>query len=221
MNLRLLYLLLDEPKLTRDFLMSQLSPESPKESKDFVQQCRNEEKLIGLGIHTLNDIEITRVYLAAHENVMKAKNELVDLLNWRASIKYDQILASVFPEYCNTILYLYEVTENGTPVVFYKVKNHLPLVDDLDIMIQQAICFMGNIQRKYNYPKVILCIDKEGATKDNINLTLAKQFVTIFTKYFPETLAELLIFQSNFALWSFWSIIKPFMDPDTVKKVFP
>ena len=196
------------------------SPLSPKNSElDFIQQCRRNDKACELGIHTLNDIEIVRIYQAAHGDAVKALIEVHDLLTWRRDIKYDEVLNNSYPAYCNSILYHYGFTATGSPVLFYKAKNHLPLTDDVDVLVKQSISLMGNIQRKHNYPKVILCFDRDGATKDNVNLTLAKQVIALFTKYFPETLQELLVYQSNFLIWSMWSILKPFMDPDTVKKV--
>ena len=204
-----------------------LSPESPnfsptsKVEDEFILNCRANEKCKELGIDKLHDVEIIRFFQGAREDALKATNEIIDLLTWRLSIGYEEVLNGSYPEYCSTIFYLYDVSHSGIPVLFYKAKNYLPLVDDADALLKQSVALMGNIQREYNYSKVILCIDKDGASTDNVSVDFAKQTISLFTRYFPETLHELLIFQSNFLLWSFWSLIKPFMESDTVQKVIP
>ena len=195
------------------------SPNSPNTEIDFVESCRSIDKLKVLGVESLKDIEIIRILQANHDDSLKAVNDIVDLLNWRKDMNYEKVLSAEYPEYCQSILYLYDFTPCGSPIIVYKAKNHTPLTDDVDMIMKSSIALMGNIQRKHNNPQVILLFDKEGATKDNVNIALAKQTISLFTKFFPETLKELLVFPSNFLLYSLWSVLKPFMDPVTVVKV--
>eukprot|EP00834_Sanchytrium_tribonematis_P006890 NODE_554_length_6117_cov_0.778498.p2 type:complete len:210 gc:universal NODE_554_length_6117_cov_0.778498:3986-4615(+) len=200
--------------------MSQFSPTSPNVESEFVTHCRTEAECIEMGIDQLVDIEIIRFYQAAHGDVIRAVHDLKELLNWRKLVNYQDILNRDYPDYCKSLIYFYDLSQNGHPILFYKAKNHLPLTDDIEMLVNYSISLIGNLQKNHNYSKVYLLFDRDGATKDNVNLALAKQTISLFTKYFPETLKELLVFPSNFLLWSLWSIIKPFMDPDTVQKVF-
>jgi predicted house-cleaning noncanonical NTP pyrophosphatase (MazG superfamily) len=64
-----------------------------------------------------------------------------------------------------------------------------------------------------------IIFDMTDFTLANMDYDIIKYMVRVFTDYYPETLGVLLVVNSPWLFKSCWKIMKPWLDPNTAKKI--
>ncbi|RKO91224.1 CRAL-TRIO domain-containing protein [Blyttiomyces helicus] len=65
-----------------------------------------------------------------------------------------------------------------------------------------------------------LLVDKVDATNDNIEgVYFFRSLTSILQTHFPEMLQRIMIFPTNWLLFTVWKVVKPFLDPQVQEKV--
>lgn len=79
---------------------------------------------------------------------------------------------------------------------------------------------VGRRLRSHDDQLVTVIFDMSNAGIASMDIGAIRFMVSCLQSYYPEILAMCLIKDAPWIFWSFWNIVKPFIDPDVVAKIF-
>ncbi|XP_024378311.1 phosphatidylinositol transfer protein PDR16 isoform X1 [Physcomitrium patens] len=178
--------------------------------------------LTGRALQYATDDCLRRYLRARNWNVKKAEKMLQESLAWRASFKPDEIrwedvageteTGKVYRAVCkdkqgHSVLILRPAKQNTT--------SREGQIKQLVYMMENAILNLPSGQEE-----MVWLIDfHEWSLSKSIPVKTAQETAKVLQNHYPERLGIAILYNPPHYFEAFWQIVKPFLDPRTVKKV--
>eukprot|EP00271_Cylindrocystis_brebissonii_P013061 TRINITY_DN32618_c0_g1_i1.p1 TRINITY_DN32618_c0_g1~~TRINITY_DN32618_c0_g1_i1.p1 ORF type:complete len:303 (+),score=62.06 TRINITY_DN32618_c0_g1_i1:218-1126(+) len=168
------------------------------------------------------DACLNRYLRARNWNAKKAEKMLRDTLKWRAQYKPEEIKwEDVAHEAETGKMYRTRFQDKQGDVVLVlapgrqNTNSHEGQIKHLVYCLENAVnCLPGEGE------KMVWLIDFRGWTlKMSPPMKTTRETLNILQNHFPERLKIAVLYNSPTMFEAFWRMVKPFMDPKTVKKV--
>ena len=107
------------------------------------------------------------------------------------------------------------------PVFYNVIRRHDKndrSIDELEKFIVGNI-MMGVSRAVPQEEKIVIILDLKGFTMQNMDFEGTKLLIDLLQKRFPENLGNLHILNAPFIFQACWTVIRPWIDKNTVKKV--
>ncbi|EME28247.1 SEC14 cytosolic factor family protein / phosphoglyceride transfer family protein isoform 1 [Galdieria sulphuraria] len=165
-------------------------------------------------------------YLRARNNQVDKALELVRrTLEWRKNFEVEELMNKVPPqvkeEGSSQKLYVGGKDKYGRPIIYMKpkyqnTKESIHQLQHLVYTLEKAIRRMQN-----GVEKLILFIDFEGYSMRNTpSIKMMRETLTVLQDYYPERLGLAICLNAPTLFYTFYKIIKPFIDKNTVQKIY-
>ncbi|KAJ3020407.1 hypothetical protein HKX48_000815 [Thoreauomyces humboldtii] len=184
-----------------------------------VREC---PKFAMLGAAKLTDWWITKFFDGARGNPQEAYRMLEKTLQWRIEYKYDSLLTEDFSADQKTgKLYYHNRAKDGSPVLIWRISRHK--VDPK--LVEHTVRFITYTMVKGIMDGTIssrttLLVDRLGSNSDNVeSIAFFRSLTSVLQTHFPEMLQRIIIFPTNWLLWTVWKVVKPFLDTTVVERI--
>jgi hypothetical protein len=111
----------------------------------------------------------------------------------------------------------------GHPVVVYRAKLQFPGDRNLDEMVNMCIWWAEKVISLLpsDKSKATILIDRIDAGMQNSDIEFVRAMAGVFQNNYPERLHRAIVYPSGIIFYTFWNLIKWFLDPVTQQKVQP
>ncbi|GAX78171.1 hypothetical protein CEUSTIGMA_g5613.t1 [Chlamydomonas eustigma] len=168
----------------------------------------------------LDDACIQRYFRATGGDEKSAVNRIADTLKWRQETRPDRLdCPACLTDPQSHYFHLCGFDQSGRPVLysnFLLVGNRsVPkLVEHMIQMFELTIQFMPAGVEQW-----VWLNDFVGFGIMDCNPSLGLSFIELLASHYPERLGKLLVLDAPALMTPVWSMIKPFVDPVTHKKI--
>ncbi|XP_024393227.1 uncharacterized protein [Physcomitrium patens] len=169
-----------------------------------------------------DDACLRRYLRARNWNIKKAEKMLKDTLAWRESYKPEDIRWSDIAGESETgKIYRASIKDkNGhTVLVMHPGRQN---TSNPEMQIKQLVYFLENavLNLPEGQEQMIWLIDFKGwSMKKSTPIGLARETANILQNHYPERLHVAVLYNPPRLFEAFWTIVKPFLDPKTFRKV--
>lgn len=174
--------------------------------------------------NALTDTAYLRFYRGSKGNEEESFHYLVKFLEWRLENDIDHIeqKKDLFQKELNANKFVVgDWDKSGRPTIFIYARRHDKNHRDLEEMKLLIIYTLEETLKKAHpeEERIVLCFDMEKFAYKNMDYDLVKMLIKILQYNYPDTLEKILVINSPIIFKACWGIIKPWLDPVTVKKV--
>lgn len=198
-------------------------PNTPEEEQTKVNELRAAiGPLTGRLEQFADDACLKRYLRARNWNLKKSEKMLKDTLAWRESFKPEDIRwADVSGESETGKLYRANFKDkNGhTVLVMHPGRQN---TTNHEMQMKQLVYFLENaiLNLPEGQEQMIWLIDFKGwSMKKSSPVSVARETANILQNHYPERLNVAILYNPPRLFEAFWTIVKPFLDPKTFKKV--
>jgi len=165
---------------------------------------------------------LARFLIARNGNVDKAKTLLVEHLAWRRAT-LPVLKSSCLNEFTKGKMFVHGVDKEGHPLIIYRAKLQVPSERDMDEMLRMCTWWAEKVISMLppDKSKATILVDRSDASLTNMDFEFVKAMAGIFQNNYPERLYRAIIYPSGIVFYTFWNLIKFFLDPVTQHKVQP
>ncbi|CBI19134.3 uncharacterized protein LOC100250501 isoform X2 [Vitis vinifera] len=199
--------------------------EKPSTSKEQQEKINEVRRLIGplpdrLSIYC-SDASIARYLTARNWNVKKATKMLKETLKWRSEYKPEEIRWEDIAQEAETgkIYRANYIDKHGRTVLVMKPscqnsKSTKGQIKYLVYCMENAI-----LNLPPNQEQMVWMIDFQGFNLSNISVKLTRETAHVLQDRYPERLGLAILYNPPKFFEPFWTVVKPFLEPKTCKKV--
>lgn len=219
----------DDDISTSSTVKGQVWAESPdEETKQCLQSLRSKVQSMDLTPKELewcDDACLLRYLRARNNHVDKALELIRRTLQWRKEFGVEEMMnnvpAPVKEEGASQKLYVGGKDKYGRPIIYMKpkyqnTKESIHQLEHLVYTLERAIRSMQN-----GVEKLVLFIDFEGYSMRNTpSVKMMRETLTVLQDYYPERLGLAICLNAPTLFHTFYKIIKPFIDKNTVQKIY-
>jgi hypothetical protein len=170
----------------------------------------------------LKDSDLLRFLIARNYSVENALKVLLESLVWR---KINQVRYITFDDVRDELLLnrisILGYDQSKRLVAIIRTRYHFASQSNKENTQKMLLFFAEKAKTmlsKENEQCTII-FDMTDFTLANMDYDIIKYMVKIFTDFYPETLGVLLVVNSPWLFKSCWKIVKPWLDPNTAKKI--
>jgi hypothetical protein len=169
-----------------------------------------------------DDACLKRYLRARSWNLKKSEKMLKDTLAWRETYKPEDIRwTDVAGESETGKLYRanFKDKDGHTVLVMHPGRQN---TNNAEMQMKQLVYFLENavLNLPVGQEQMIWLIDFKGwSIKKSSPLSVARETVHIFQNHYPERLNLFILYNPPRVFETFFSLVKPFLDPNTVKKI--
>ncbi|TPX60756.1 hypothetical protein SpCBS45565_g07430 [Spizellomyces sp. 'palustris'] len=188
----------------------------------FRHKVRTEDRLLSMESATMTDWWLMKFFDGARGNVDLACKMLEKTLQWRIDYAYGDLPNEDYTaDYETGKLYYHRFALDGTPVLIWRISRHLADPKLSERTVRFIVWTMDKgIREGTITSRITLLVDRSQSTQQNIeNLHFFRLLTSILQTHFPEMLQRIVIFPTNWLLWTVWKVVKPFLDVTVVEKV--
>lgn len=142
--------------------------------------------------------------------------------SWRLEFNADNITEKDCPNMLRKeICVIYGSDKGGRPVLHVMPYHHDKYDRDMDEVRNVIIYTLNTILQKTipTEERITILFDMTHFTLKSMDFEVVQLMVNILQKYYPEVLNLALIVNAPFVFSACWSVIRPWLDPVTAKKV--
>ncbi|KAJ3700514.1 hypothetical protein LUZ61_004219 [Rhynchospora tenuis] len=168
-----------------------------------------------------SDASIARYLIARNWNVKKATKMLKETLKWRAEYKPDEIRWDEVAHEAETgkIYRANYRDKTGRSVLVMRpgrqnTKSTKGQIQYLVYCMENAILNLPPGQ-----DQMVWLIDFEGFNLSHISVKVTKETAHVLQGHYPERLAIAILYNPPKFFESFWTVVRPFLEPKTYRKV--
>ncbi|KAI8904932.1 CRAL-TRIO domain-containing protein [Powellomyces hirtus] len=188
----------------------------------FRKRVRDDDKFVNLNVESVSDWWIVKFFDGARGNVDFAMKMLEKTLQWRIDYKWDSLTTEDFTaDELTGKLYYHNTAKDGTPVLIWRISRHKAdpkLVEHTVRFIVYMI--VKGIKDGTIKSRITLLVDRIGSANENVEgIAFFRSLTYVLQTHFPEMLQRIIIFPTNWLLWTVWKVVKPFLDITVVEKV--
>jgi hypothetical protein len=120
-------------------------------------------------------------------------------------------------------MFVHGVDKEGHPLIVYRAKLQVPSERDMDEMLRLCTWWAEKVISMLppDKSKATILVDRSDASLTNMDFEFVKAMAGIFQNNYPERLYRAIIYPSGIVFYTFWNLIKLFLDPVTQHKVQP
>jgi len=198
-------------------------PSTPEEEQVKIEQFRAAlGPLTGKAEQYANDACLKRYLRARNWNLKKAEKMMRDSLAWRESYKPEEIRWSDIAgetETGKTYRASFNDKQGHTVLVMHPARQNTNAqagqIKQLVYSLENAILNLPEGQEQ-----MIWLIDFKGwGLKQSTPISTARETANILQNHYPERLYVAILYNPPRVFEAFWTIVKPFLDPKTFRKV--
>ncbi|XP_057502411.1 uncharacterized protein LOC130786185 [Actinidia eriantha] len=193
-----------------------------KEQMDKIDELR---KLLGplpekLSIYC-SDASIARYLRARNWNVKKATKMIKKTLKWRLEYKPEEIRWDEVAREAETgkIYRSNYVDKHGRTVLVMRPRcqNSKSTKSQIRYLVYCMENAIMNLPQ--NKEEMVWLIDFNGYNLSNFSVTLTRETAHVLQEHYPERLGIAILYNPPKFFEPFWTVVKPFLEPKTAKKV--
>ncbi|KAJ3161228.1 hypothetical protein HDU88_007401 [Geranomyces variabilis] len=188
----------------------------------FRNRVRTDDKLISLGSAKLSDWWLVKFFDGARGNGELAYKMLEKTMQWRIEYRWDSLATEDFTaDELTGKLYYHNIAKDGTPVLIWRIARHKADPKLVEHTVRFIVYTMvKGIRDGTVASRLTLLVDRIGSTSDNVEgIAFFRSLTSVLQTHFPEMLQRIIIFPTNWLLWTVWKVVKPFLDMTVVEKV--
>ncbi|KAJ3152727.1 hypothetical protein HDU86_005482 [Geranomyces michiganensis] len=188
----------------------------------FRTRVRADDKLVSLGSAKLSDWWTVKFFDGARGNGELAYKMLEKTMQWRIDYKWDSLATEDFTADEQTgKLYFHNFAKDGTPVLIWRIARHKADPKLVEHTVRFIVYTMvKGIRDGTIASRLTLLVDRLGSTNDNVEgIAFFRSLTSVLQTHFPEMLQRIIIFPTNWLLWTVWKVVKPFLDMTVVERV--
>ncbi|ORX92233.1 CRAL/TRIO domain-containing protein [Basidiobolus meristosporus CBS 931.73] len=169
---------------------------------------------------TYSDVE--RFWIANKGDFDATLNHIMETLNWRKEVEYDNIHNEDFSDVLKTgELFFHKTALDGSTVLVWRSCKHIPGLIQRSREARFFLWMMAKAERADLIKnKFTLLFDRTMATRANADLGLAREILPMLQRHFPECLERVLVYPTSLFLNTLWCCVKPFLDPMVRQKIY-
>ncbi|KAK9162920.1 hypothetical protein Syun_003822 [Stephania yunnanensis] len=167
------------------------------------------------------DASIARYLRARNWNVMKATKMLKETLKWRHEYKPEKICWEEVAHEAETgkIYRSNFKDKHGRPVLVMRpscqnTKSTKGQIRYLVYCMENAI-----LNLPMDHEQMVWLIDFKGFNMSHISVKVTKETANVLQNRYPERLGVAILYNPPKFFESFWTVVKPFLEPKTYRKV--
>lgn len=177
------------------------------------------------------DDDILERYLKARKMVVAdAKKMLEETLKWRAEFGVKNMhtagyMKVIENETWTGKTYVHGFNRDGHVLLYMRPRRENSYDYDGNLKhvvynLERCVASMKKVNKASSEGKLILLIDFAGySTFNSPPLKTSRETLSIIQNHFPERLKKAYIIRAPFIFSAFWSMVSPFIDPVTAKKI--
>ncbi len=172
------------------------------------------------------DVLILRWLRARKWDVNNAVQQLIDTIKWRRQSNVDAIIEKgenglLLEEILTGKSYFMGRDKAGRPINYFHAKDHIkdqfPNEDTEKLGILSTETGRKLLEGSTETGTVIL--DMNGFGMQNMDYQLVRFFIPLLESYYPESLGLALVIHAPLIFYTFWSVIKHWIDPVVQSKI--
>ncbi|KAJ8763133.1 hypothetical protein K2173_025518 [Erythroxylum novogranatense] len=166
-----------------------------------------------------SDASISRYLRARNWNTKKAVKMLKETLKWRLQFKPEKIRWDDVAMEAKTgkVYRANFVDKNGRTVLV--MRPGYQNTNGIEGQMKHLVYCLENAIMTSNEEQMIWLVDFQGWTMASISVKSTKETIRVLQNHYPERLALAILFNPPKIFESFWTMVKPFIEPKTYKKV--
>ncbi|KAI9012936.1 CRAL-TRIO domain-containing protein [Gaertneriomyces semiglobifer] len=191
-------------------------------SQAFKTRVRKDEGLKKLDIDRVTDWWLVKFWDGARGSGELAFTMLEKTMQWRKEYRWNSLATEDFSEDIKTgKLYYHKTAVDGTPVLIWRICRHKADAKMVDHTVRFIVWMMEKgIREGTITSRITLLIDRAGSGHENVEgVHFFRSLAHVLQTHFPEMLQRIMIFPTNWLLWTVWKVAKPFLDHTVVEKV--
>lgn len=168
-----------------------------------------------------SDESISRYLRARNWHTKKASKMLVESMKWRLEYKPEKILwEDVAREAETGKVYRANFFDKlGRPVLI--MRPGFQNSSSTEGQIKYLVYCMENAIMNLNPDReqMVWLIDFQGWTMGSVSVKVTRETANVLQNHYPERLGLAILYNPPKVFESFWTVVKPFLEPKTYKKV--
>ncbi|KAK4282048.1 hypothetical protein QN277_013470 [Acacia crassicarpa] len=195
---------------------------SPQEQQDQIGEIR---KIIGPITEKFpalfSDASMQRFLRARNCNAKKAAKMMKETLKWRVEYKPENIrLDDVSCEAKTGRIYRANFLDKQGRVVLVLRPGVQSTSSGVEQIKYLVYCMENAILNlNYNQEQIIWLVDFQGWSKSSVSLKVTKEATQLLQNHYPERLGLAILYNPPKLFESFWTMVKPFLETKTNRKV--
>jgi hypothetical protein len=172
------------------------------------------------------DILLFRWLRAYNWDIKVTVQQIIEILKWRMKWGVQTLLAKgesdvSIDEIITSKGYFMGHDKEGHPICYIHVKEHIKGQFPRENSEKLAVLALETCRQLLKTPTepITVVVDMAGFGWKNIDFQLAKFFIDIIQKQYPELLAHGIVLNSSLIFNSCWAAVKPWLDPTVESKV--
>ncbi|GFY55796.1 motile sperm domain-containing protein 2 [Trichonephila inaurata madagascariensis] len=169
-----------------------------------------------------NDDKYCRRFILHKKGVLEDALEMVDeALRWRKSFGVKDVTLAALPlEFFQAkAVFPFNKDKEGNPIIMILVRYHKKAPEFAKELRRFVIYWVELMEEQTKGGRMTVIMSCAGAGMSNLDLDLIKFLITLFRSYYPDSLANILIFDMPWILQPAWKIIKAWLPEDFVDKI--
>ncbi|XP_031491931.1 uncharacterized protein LOC116258729 [Nymphaea colorata] len=167
------------------------------------------------------DAQILRYLRARNWNIKKAVKMLKESLKWRHSYKPEEICWDDVAHEAHTgKIYRSDFTDKSGRTVLV-MRPGVQNTNSIKGQIKYLVYCMENavLNLPPDQEQMVWLIDFKGFNLSNISVKVTKETAHVLQDHYPERLGLAILYNPPKFFESFWTVVKPFLEPKTARKV--
>ncbi|KAI8821290.1 CRAL-TRIO domain-containing protein [Fimicolochytrium jonesii] len=188
----------------------------------FRKHVREDPTFLKLRSQELTDWWLVKFFDGARGNTELALKMLERTLQWRIDYKYSSLRTEDFSaDHATGKLYFHHFTKDSTPVLIWRICRHKADPKNVEHTVRFIVSFLEKGTREgIITSRLTLLIDRVGSVNENVEgIAFFRSLTHVLQTHFPEMLQRLVIFPTNWLLWTVWKVVKPFLDASVVERL--
>lgn len=195
---------------------------SPVEEKAKLKELRTWlGELSELHAQFCSDACLHRYLRATNWNKKKAGKMIKDTLKWREQYKPEQVkLEEIAKEAETGKIYRGNFRDKDARTVLV-MRPGVENTSQLEGQVRYLVYCMENaiMNLPPDQEQMVWLVDFEGWNMSMIPVMTAREIAHVLQNHYPERLAYAILYNPPKIFEMFWNVVKPFLDPNTQKKV--
>ncbi|KAF7819207.1 random slug protein 5-like [Senna tora] len=168
-----------------------------------------------------SDASILRYLIARNWNTKKAAKMMRETLKWRLEYKPEKIRwDDIAHEAMTGRLYKADFLDKQGRTVLV-MRAGVQSTSSPNMQIKYLVYCLENaiLNQSSNQEQMVWLVDFQGWSKASISLKVTRETAQLVQNHYPERLAYAILYNPPKLFESFWTMVKPFLENKTYKKV--
>ncbi|KAI9202940.1 CRAL-TRIO domain-containing protein [Polychytrium aggregatum] len=189
--------------------------------QELISRVRSSPDLEALDSSQLSDWWIRKYYISAGGNLDVALKAIENTLIWRREFRYQDIWHENFAEEVQSRKLCFQgKARDGSAILYWKGSRHVADVKKADHRIRFIVRTIEQaIRDGILDDRLTIVVDKSDVGSENLDgMQFYRMLIRVLQDKFPQILQRVIVFPTNWILWTTWKVIKSFLDPSVADK---